>query len=88
MNNLDPLEQLQLDQMQTYADFMSALEAASQALEKISDAAPYLDFSNQQMIQKYYNALGKICSGMSKLQEGFFEYAGSHKLELDQNLED
>jgi hypothetical protein len=40
------------------------------------------------MIQKYYESLSGICSGMNMLKDGFAAYAGSYNIDLEENFED
>lgn len=86
MTNNNPQYQLELDQMETYAQFLETLASASQAIAKISDAAQYLNFNKEHMIQHYYDSLAGFCSGMNSLKEGFYNYAGSFNIELEENF--
>lgn len=88
MTNENPQMSLELEQMETYAQFLDALDSAVQAMNKLSDSAPYLNFDKHTMIQKYYDSLSGICSGMNSLKEGFYQYAGSHNIDLEENIQD
>jgi len=88
MTNQNPLMSLELEQMETYAQFLQTLDSAVLAMNKLSDSAPYLNFNKHSMIQKYYDSLSGICSGLNMLKEGFYEYAGSHNIDLKENFQD
>jgi len=88
MTNNNPQYNLDIDQMETYAQFLETLATASQAFSKVSDAAHYLNFNSPTMIQKYYESLSGICSGMNMLKNGFAAYAGSYNIDLEENFED
>lgn len=85
MTNNNPQYNLELDQMETYAQFLDTLASASIAFQKISDASSYLNFNRQEMIQQYYDSLTGFCSGMNSLKEGFRAYAESHNIDLEEN---
>jgi len=88
MTNNDPQYNLQIHQMETYSRFLSALSSASEAFKKIADAATYLNFDRQEMIQSYYDSLAGFCSGMNSLKEGFYNYAESFNIQLEENIQD
>ena len=84
MTDNNELKQLELEQMHTYAEFLEAFEALTKVVDALSNAAPYLNFTNPEMIQKYYNSLFKTSYGFSKLTEGFYEYSGSNNIDLEE----
>ena len=88
MTNNNPQYNLDIDQMETYAQFLETLATASKAFSQVSDAAHYLNFNSHTMIQKYYESLSGICSGMNMLKQGFAAYAGSYNIDLEENFED
>lgn len=74
--------ELALEQMETFAMFMNAIDNASNTLNTLSGFLPYLDFSNSDMIQKYYESISYFAKGINSIKLGFFEYAASHQIEL------
>jgi len=88
MTNNDPQYDLELNQMETYAQFLDTLASAAEAFQKITDAATYLNFNKEEMIQQYYDSLTGFCLGMNSLKEGFYNYAGSFNIDLEENIQD
>lgn len=86
MNNNKTQYQLELDQMETFAQFLESLANATKALETISGAAPYLNFNNESMIQRYYDSFTEFCLGMNSLKQGFYYYAESNNIYLEENV--
>lgn len=86
MNNNNTQYQLELDQMKTYAEFLESLSHATQALEVITGAAPYLNFNKQEMIQKYYDSFAEFCLGINGLKKAFYYYAESNNIYLQENV--
>lgn len=74
----------ELEQMETYVMFIDSIDKASKALDHLSSAIVHLDFTNPQMIQKYYNSLSHFVKGIECLKLGFCEYAGSHNINLEE----
>jgi len=76
------LEKLQLEQMSVYADLLDAYTKASALIVDITEALTIADFTNQEAVQKLYNAIVQSNVGLNFMQTAFKAYAQSHSIEL------
>lgn len=84
-NNYTP-DQIKTMQLEVTAELLHSLDLASQAITKLSDTVIYLNFENQDMIQRYYTALLNTQEGFSGLVSGFSSLASSYGIEVEDQL--
>lgn len=84
-HNTNPQHEFQLEQMKVGLDLIHTVENASRVMTQLSDAVVYLDFTNENSIQSYYDSLGRMIFGLNCLKAGFRSLAESYNLELVDN---
>lgn len=72
-------------QMEVQADFLESLNSSLEAVEKVNSSVVYLNFENQDQLQRYYDALTDISYGFQALTEGFRLLVQSHGIDLIQS---
>lgn len=83
MTNDPYLQELQKQQMHTFAEFLATLDSAKEVMDMLVSQSPYLDFKSEIMIERYYNAIHKMTEGMRSLTHAFREYSASHEINLE-----
>lgn len=73
---------LDLAQMSVQAELLGSLDSALQMVTILNESVIYLNFENESMIQRYYDALNSTAEGFQFLVQGFHALAESYGLTI------
>ncbi len=80
-SNITP-EEFQMQQMEVFGDLIEAFDKSAKLIKDLSDTLPLLNFTHNQNIQNFYDALVGYDVGISKIRNAFKYYSESHMLKL------
>ena len=80
-SNITP-EEFQMQQMEVFGDLIEAFDKSANLIKDLSDTLPLLNFTHNQNIQNFYDALVGYNVGISKIRNAFKYYSESHMLKL------
>ena len=80
MTTINELEQIKIE---VFSNLMNTVDLARQSMDKLNESIIYLDFTNQDMIQSYYNSIQDIERGLNYFKEAFWHNAKAYGINLD-----
>jgi hypothetical protein len=75
--------QLELTKIELFSNLMNTVDLARQSMNKLNESIIYLDFTNQEMIQSYYDSIQDIEQGLHYFKEAYWHNAKAYGISLD-----
>jgi hypothetical protein len=75
--------QLELTKIELFSNLMNTVDLARQSMNKLNELIIYLDFTNEDMIQSYYNFIQEIEQGLHYFKEAYWHNAKAYGISLD-----
>jgi len=78
--------QLELTKIELFSNLMNTVDLARQSMDKLNELIIYLDFTNEEMIQSYYNFIQEIEQGLHYFKEAYWHNAKAYGINLDKSI--
>jgi hypothetical protein len=76
-------DQLESTKIELFSNLMNTVDLARQSMNKLNELIIYLDFTNEDMIQSYYNFIQEIELGLHYFKEAYWHNAKAYGISLD-----